>query len=572
MTQSVVTTAIAPKTAPEDAARHARVENLHVLRLAGDFYEMGRQHGALLRDEVRDGPVPYYTRMVERLTGKSFGRAAPLLTSLVQRSVGARVAKALPDFARETIHGIADGAGLDRAEFLRGCTMPDALVWVVARMAELQGHGPAVAHRLRLGLGCTSAVAWGKATTDGKLYHARNFDYHGVGNWPKNSTVSFFTPAQGQRYAAFGAAGVGLGGITAMNEAGLSLTVHQHMFTKEAKLGGTPIGTVGDAVMREARDLDDAERILRSYTSIGCWTYVVTDGRTKEVLCFEENPRLKAPRRIPTSAGTFGYANVYLDPVLGETEVASYGSYWRHNEGRHARVNALLVERAGSLDAAGMAGILADTGTASCRVRDSIAMVMTVGSVVFRPEDGVFWIGTGEAPTSRGLFVPFSIAKQGHAPEHGDLRTETDGVADLAFEEYRKAYVAYLDEGDVRGAREHIARAAALEPKQAIYHAVVGLLSIELGEAEAARRAFDAAIALGHTDEERVASFHLWRARAYDLAGERAAATRDYRAAIGRRADPPVHAAAASGLRRAFTPRAAKRVQVEMSLGDVVRP
>jgi hypothetical protein len=154
MTTASTVTANVPRVASAaDASRHSRVENLHVLRLSGDFYEMGRQHGSLLKDEVKDGPVPYYTRMVERLTGKSFGRAAPLLTTLVQRSVGARVGKGLPEFARETLHGIADGAGIDRAEFFRGCTMPDALVWVVSRMAQLRGEGPAVAHRLRLGIG-----------------------------------------------------------------------------------------------------------------------------------------------------------------------------------------------------------------------------------------------------------------------------------------------------------------------------------------------------------------------------------------------------------------------------------
>lgn len=581
MTQSstLETPATNPTPRPTDVRRHGRgwhkrVDRLNVLKVAGSFTEMGEQHGALLADQVKNGPIPYYRRMVERLLGKQLGAASPVVAGALQYVVGARVERALPTFATETVTGIARGAGLDEAAFLRGCTMPDALLWVTSRMMQLQDPGPAVAHRLALGLGCTSAVAWGSATTDGKLYHARNFDYHGVANWPLHATAIFHEPDDGQRYVSVSAAGVGLGGITAMNEAGLSLTVHQHMFTDKTRLGGTPIGVVGDIVMRKARSLDDAEKILRAHTPIGCWTYVVTDGNAKQVLCFEESPDRQAPRRTTAEDAFFSYANIYLDEVLGSTEIALYGSYWRHNQGRHRRANELLRERAGSLDAAGMASILADTGDPRCRVRDSIAMALTVGSVVFRPEDGALWIGTGEAPTSRGTFLPFSLGKMDHAPELGELRvaSEADARADDAFAQYRQAYVAYVDDADPRAARDCLERAAKLAPEQALYHSTLGLLSVELADPERAVTAFDAALALGHPDEERVAAFHLWRGRAHDLAGRREAATADYRACAGRRADPPVHAAAKKNLKRPFDRSRVGRMHIEMSLGDVVTP
>ncbi len=565
--------ATARATASDRSRPLERVGGLSVVRLSGDAYEMGRQHGALLADGVKNGPVPYYGRMVERLAGKPLGRLAPVLTSLVQRSVGARIARGMPAFARETIHGIADGAGIPRDAFMRGCTMPDALLWVVARMNQLRAPGPAVAHRFELGLGCTSAIAWGPATRDGKLYHARNFDYHGVDNWPRHAAVLFHQPKDGLRYVSIGAAGVGLGGITAMNEAGLSLTVHQHMFTDKTRLGGTPIGIVGDIVMRRARSLDEAEAILAEHVPIGCWTYLVTDAKKKEVLCHEENPDRRAARRTTAADHTFGYANVYLDEELGSTEIALYGSYWRHNQRRHARVCQLLRREAGTLDAQGMAAILADTGDPRCRVAGSIAMVMTVGSVVFRPEDGAFWVGTGDAPTSRGTFVPFSLDKQGHAPELGELRTAGgDAQSDLAFEQYRQAYVAYVDRGDVKAARDAAERAAALAPGQSIYRALAGMLAVEAVDTEAATRALDGALAAGHPDDERVSAFHLWRGRAHDLAGRRDRASADYRACLARRADPFVHAAARKNLRRPFRARDARRMHVEMSLADVIVP
>ncbi len=562
-------------------ATKKRVHGLHVVSLKGSFYEMGRQHGVLMSDEIRQGPLPYYRSFVEKLFGGSrFGGMGSAAVNVLQRTVGARVGEKLPGFVHEMLRGLSDGSGIPLPSILEGATMPDAMMWLAARLMQIKGPGPAMHHRVALGLGCTSAIAWGNATRDGKLLHARNFDYHGVGPWPRTQTVFFYEPDEGQRYVSVGAAGVGIGGITAMNEAGLTLTVHQHMFTDQTKLGGMPIGTVGDIVMRKAESIDDAARILREYKPIGCWTYLIADGKRREVLCHEESPKRNVQMRFGgkgSEKSTFGYANIYLDRELGDTEVDLYGTYWRHNRSRYERANALLAEGAEkrSLDPEAMGAILGDIGDSSCRLRGSIAMVLTVGSVVFRPEDGVVWVGNGEAPTSHNTFVPFSLSDRDHTPAHGLFASPTSlsESARRAFEHFRRAYIAYVDDGDVDKARREMAEACELEPRQSVYHAVVGLLALIAGDGAAATMKLDQAIALGHPDEARVAAFHLWRARALDILGRRQDALRDYRRVLGLRgADRPVDAAARRGLRSTYTKDRAARVHIDMSLGDVALP
>jgi hypothetical protein len=552
------------------------VDDIRVLRLKGSFYEMGRQHGELLAADIARGPIPYYRTYIEQIVQQAahLGPASHLVFPLIRRTLGRRVAERMPSFVTETLRGLSDGAQLPFEDLLDGCVMPDSLLWLSARAMTLSGRGPAVAHRLALGLGCTSAIAWGDATTDGKLLHARNFDYHGVSIWPTTKTVIFHEPDEGQAYLSVAAAGVALGGVTAMNEAGLTLTVHQHMFTDATRLGGTPIGVVGDVVMREAKNLDDAERILSAERPIGCWTYLITDGNSREVLCYEENPDRRATFRRGTEESTFGYANIYLDPELGTTEQNLYGSYWRHNQGRHRRVNQLLEERSGALDPQGMASILGDTGDEKCRIRESIAMVMTTGSVVFRPETGEAWIGTGDTPTSHGRFEPFSLRTRDHAPTAGALEvgSAVDEVERAAFERYRRAYVSYLEEEDLASARHHMAEAVELAPEQSVYHFVRGVMALQAGDAAQAEASLDEALALGHPDPERVAAFHLFRGRARDLSGDRRGALSDYRACIGHYADPPVHAAARKNMKKPFTRRAVARLRVDMSLGDVISP
>lgn len=555
-------------------AWHREVLGIHVLNLRGTPYEMGRQHGALLRAQVPDGPLHYYRTYTERLMAKNgIGALTPVLWNALRLTVGRRVKKAMPDFALDSLRGLADGSQRPFREILDGGIMPDTLMWVTARMIEARRSGPAVQHRVQLALGCTSAIAWGAKTTDGKLLHARNLDYHGVRSWPKHTTIAFHSPDTGLRYVSATSAGVVMGGFTAMNAAGLTLTVHQHMFTNGTRLGGTPIATVGDRVMREARTLDDAERILRSYDPIGCWTYLIADGKTNQVLCFEENPGRQVAKRIGqgdlSSEEAFGYANIYLDPELGRTEQDLYPAYWRHNRGRHARVYELLAQ--GPHDANSMAGILADEGDSACRLHRSICMLMTVGSVVFRPEDGTVWIAKGEAPVSQTPFVPFSLQTGDHAPEHGEL---TGGVPEdqsraNAFRCYRDGYLSYFDDQDPKAALRHIERACAQQPREPLYRFMQALLTLETRSGDA-EWGFAKAIDLGHPDPERVAGFHLWRGRTRDLKGDRDAALRDYQTALAGPADANVIRAAKQGLSKRWTQ--GKSVGMEFSFADVIRP
>jgi tetratricopeptide (TPR) repeat protein len=563
---------------PDGAARRD-LHGLSVLRLHGSPRQMGYQHGALLHDEIRRGPLPYYRSYVNRLLSHSpLGPAGPPLGRLIERGVGGRVIKALPPFAREAIEGLAQGADLPLQPLLEGCAMPDTLVWIFARLMRLGRAGPAVTHRVALGLGCTSAIAWDDATTDGKLLHARNFDYHGVSCWPDTAAVIFHQPDEGLRYVSVTAAGVLMGGVTAMNEAGLTLTVHQHMFTDRAALGGTPIGVVGDMVMRQARSLSEARAILRAHRPIGCWTYLIADGARREVLCHEENPERQASLQVERNRQTFGYANIYLDPELGASERDLYGAYWRANMARHARSNALLARAtdgsAPPLTPDGMAAILADEGDSACRIHNALAMLMTVGSVVFCPERGVVWVATGGAPTSQNRFEPFDLATMDHAPDVAPLDggVPKDAQAARAFRSYRDAYLAYFDGEDVGQARRLMDSARELAPDQPLYQALAGFLALRAGAPAAAFSAFSAALELGHPDTERLTALHLWRGRAADLLGRRRDAKRDYRAALACRSDPPVAQAARRNLVLPYRARLARRMVVDFTYADVASP
>jgi tetratricopeptide (TPR) repeat protein len=323
--------------------------------------------------------------------------------------------------------------------------------------------------------------------------------------------------------------------------------------------------------MRLARDLDEAQEILARYRPIGCWTYLIADGRKREVLCWEEDPRRQRPIRVRAPQITFGYANIYLDQALGQHETSLYGGYWRNNLQRHRRANALLEQGLGQHTPQTIAHILGDTGE-RCRLNEGIASLITVASVVMRPEDGVVWLGTGRAPTCRGTFIAFDLSKRDYAPEHGTLTVgePQPTPADQAFAELGQAYLAYIDQNDVAAAWAALQRACALAPAQPLYFHLSGLLALHNQAFAAALTAFDRAAALDHPDPVRQSSIFLWRGRSHDLVGQRAKAVADYQACLDREPDVQVERAARAGLRRAFLPKQCRRLKLDLIYGDAV--
>ncbi len=92
---------------------------LVVMRLEGDHYAMGYQHGALLRSEIE-----------ARLD--NLDRGLSLAERAARRVAGTSLRRKLPDWAMEELEGMAEGAGLHREE----------LAWLNAK--DLSAPEPAI--------------------------------------------------------------------------------------------------------------------------------------------------------------------------------------------------------------------------------------------------------------------------------------------------------------------------------------------------------------------------------------------------------------------------------------------
>ena len=129
-----------------------------------------------------------------------------------------------------------------------------------------------------------------------------------------------------------------------------------------------------------------------------------------------------------------------------------------------------------------------------------------------------------------------------------------------------------MDDADVDRARTLMRAAVDKSDREPLFHGLIGLLALQQGDGDEAFEAFSRCIAIGHVHEQRRASFHLWRARAADLRGEREAGLSDYRRVLGHHADGPVRKAAKRGLSQPYTDKRARRIDVDFTYADVVSP
>jgi hypothetical protein len=511
----------AAHTAPIDLeGRYQLHRGIHVLRVSGDDYEIGYQHGALLKHAIDRGPLPQLATYLEKVLAKELGpRLGVIAARVLQNTVGGAIASRMPEHVVRALAGLIDGAGLSRESIRRAVTMPDTFLWMFK-----QGRALFKPIAPRLGvpvLGCTSAIAWGDATSDGAVLHGRNFDYPGVGTWDREQALVFHRPQEGQPYVSCASPGILFGGITAMNASGITLVVHQHMACDLIRMDGVAIGVAGDQVMRHAKTLDDAVRILEQHPPAGCWTYVMTSAHEERVLCYEVTPELSDAMWI--EGGTFGYSNIYLSKKLADHERLAYPAHWRNVAERYHHANRLLEEKRGSIDADHIARVLGFTGGPECRFHSAISTLMTITSVVFRPLDRSLWLALGPAPTSNRAYAAFSLDREGplDTPDlSGGMIEDADAAA--AFDAYREAYEAYFIREDAEAARPHLARAVELQPEQSVYRFVAGLMALSVGANREAEELLQSAIDVGHPEPARMASYRLWLSRVRALKGRRA--------------------------------------------------
>ena len=538
-----------------------------LLYLSGSPRQIGRTHGAAARAAGALECVKFFGDFLDHaFRFQVRGSAARLSRNFFRRLVGEEIEKSfidkIPRRYRESLEGFSEGSGLPLQQLLRAYVMPDVYAYLLGRRF-LWFRTPPMEPIV---VGCTSGVGFSDPKAREGLIHLRNLDYPSGSEWASFPTIAEYAPDDGQRYVSVTSLGVETAGITAMNEAGLTLSLHMN-YSRCVSTGGLPVVAMGHEVIRQATTLDAAIRILGSFPKGGGWSVVLTSFKERNAVVAEFDSKRFSLRGLDRNF--LAATNHFLDPELQTHEYWITPGRKLDSEARLRRLTELLSSGNPPLNSSRAAKILADSRDPFLE-RDrsfgnTISQAHTVSSVVLDPAERILYIACGAPPVSKRAFRAYRCFSLSLYSDHA-IEGESQGPKMEAREWYAKAYDAYFPKNDLLTAEDCLRQATALESTESLYWFMLALVQMKRQDFHAATRSLEEA--------QRVPDIHyrtsqctLFLARLLDLSQKRREAIEIYKT-LGR--DPLWGPRARRGMRRAFSLRDVQRVVLDFMIGDAI--
>ncbi|MDO8504430.1 MAG: C45 family peptidase [Candidatus Liptonbacteria bacterium] len=249
--------------------------NLRIVHLKGTPYEMGFQHGSLLKKEIQEfyGSVIFKIKFMikEDMLDETYDLIDPYI----------------PIEEKEEMRGLAHGAGV-----------PLRVVHWVHTIPEISEYGPKKRfRRVFKETSCSNIAAFADATADGKMYHLRVLDWIRNLGAQRFPIVLVHVPDRGNSSATFSYAGF-IGAISGMNDKQMTFGEMGYGDPPDESLEGIPFIFLFRKLMRESNSLDDATRIIKEAKRTCSYIYLITDAKgadnsKKAVLFITDRGRVK---------------------------------------------------------------------------------------------------------------------------------------------------------------------------------------------------------------------------------------------------------------------------------------
>jgi len=566
------------------------VDELVVVRVEGDQPTMGRDHGRLIRSVGGEGmAADFYPRMVEHLLVQ--GVPPGLGRRVVQRAIRpgieaalGRLERARPAPLRDRTRAFLQAGGYD-PDWSRYFAVMDTFQNIVGLSGRL---GMTTAARLGGAAppACSTLMAWGDATHDGRVLHARNFDFPGRGVWDTGPVVVYCTPTSGLKYGFVTTRGADVPGVSGFNEAGLTLTMHTR-FHERVRFDGITVVDLGHEILRRASTLAEAVAIAAERPVASSWGVAISSASERRAIVIETNGDRVRVVEPDTGRDWLPCANRYHHPDMRVGEVTISPLWPVHSQVRERRLRE-HVERAaeqGGLTVEAMQAMLGDHLDAEDpRVERGAGCVLscaiTVKSIVVDHDAGLLHLSGGVAPTGWGPWTSVPIDWDGPAVERLAPPRPTSTVAaglGAIGDDRTRAYARYLDaidvdliDGDEVERLMHVECAIALAPDDPSYRIVAAGLHMQRGSLDAASDHLDAALA-NEAGAFRRGQIHLWAARVADARGRADVAER-HRDLLGHTDDPRLAAyrdASAKDRQKRYTPRRLRSTVINFEMADL---
>ena len=237
-----------------------------VLHLEGSYYDMGVQHGSLLREQVQQAPTVLESFLKKKAPFLPVSWSVWLLDTLIFQ----RAEPYIPREYLEEMRGIADASGVS----LRHIRAAHAIAYVSS---------------------CETAAAWGPATLEGRLFFIRSNDDFAVPN-PSSDTpfsdlrmVMVYKPNEETPYALVNMPGM-TGASDGMNSEGIAVG-NMSLPSKSETAAGIPMQFRIKQTLAKSRSLAEAVEWMTKRPFEGGYNFLVADAKIPDARVIEMNAK-----------------------------------------------------------------------------------------------------------------------------------------------------------------------------------------------------------------------------------------------------------------------------------------
>ncbi len=338
------------KNQPAGDARAFWVEEVEGIRVAhcvGEADAWGKAYGEAFKDEIQG----LYKGYVLASAGDQM-QLAMQAVHIMETHV--------PDEYKAMLKSLSEGCGLTYDEALSAQCYADLLQMLM----------------------CSTFVALGDASADGKPIFGRNMDYPTRGVLHEHTIVTVFHRGEGKSFLTIGFPGM-MGAVSGMNDRGLSIAV-MNVFSPDMTPDGMPYLLMFRSVLETCATVDEAAELIKKTPRTTPNNLMACDAEGAAVIEF--SPKAVEVRR-PAEGRIWSTNHFESDAMSNKTDP---------NEPTTCRRYGFLAEELpkAKVDAEAAKKLLAGVADEE----------MTIQSMIFRPASLELWLACGKVPSTSGEF------------------------------------------------------------------------------------------------------------------------------------------------------------------------
>jgi hypothetical protein len=521
--------------AQEIIARYdgATLQNIHgvdVLYLNGTHNQMMNQHAYLLREKIRDGVIPVMATAVKRGLTNATGSGAlsDVALALINNTITNRMIDNIPARYKESYSLLAKTTGIEHKKVLEGALALSInyliLPLIVSDNKSMTMMGPS----------CSGFMKWGPLTKTGKMIMARNWDFPLNGYADRDPLVTYFEPADGQRYMTFGSPGIHNEVIQGVNSSGIFVGLHTSQSTSVSR-NGVSILHIMHEIIRLATSFDHAVQIAKSMKAEAGWNISVASMREQRAGTIEVTSEKVTVRE------SYDHKHIQTNHFISESmrplQLYVNKSIASDSEARYRQ----LETRLSSDEPIGFESaieILADQNDPLLGRRVSLGNTVSVHtslqSLVVDEGSQAAYLSVDLAPSAHGRFAKFSlpflsnerILEINSAEQEPISQTQKEmlpGHWKTAMQEFIKAKVAYEISLNNEVSWSHLEKAVAEDQDNSHIRYVAAMIALKTGRKTISEEYLR--LLLNAEDLQRKHLSHFFLARIYAAEGKVAEAS-----------------------------------------------